>query len=55
MKMNECETESELIGGEMRCDFCWTKPARYSINGGLWHICRECMEKEFEQMRGEEE
>ncbi len=36
-------TESELNVNGGRCDFCQVKPSRYTINGGLWWICKECM------------
>jgi ribosomal protein L37AE/L43A len=39
MKVIETVTESE--GG--RCDFCGTEPATHTINGGLWWVCRKCM------------
>tara|TARA_B100000519_G_scaffold135134_1_gene116724 strand:+ start:1848 stop:1997 length:150 start_codon:yes stop_codon:yes gene_type:complete len=48
MKVIETITESE--GG--RCDFCQTEPATHTINGGLWWICRKCMN---EMYNGDEE
>ena len=39
MKVSETEYE---------CDFCERKaPHLFPINGGLWAICRECMEFEY--------
>ncbi len=33
---------------EYECDFCERKFAHlFPINGGLWAICRECMEFEY--------
>jgi ribosomal protein L37AE/L43A len=35
-----------------RCDFCQTEEATHTINGGLWWICRKCMNAMY---GGEEE
>ncbi len=39
MKVNE--SELNVNGG--RCDFCQVETSRYTINGGLWWICKKCM------------
>jgi ribosomal protein L37AE/L43A len=41
---------SKLNAG--RCDFCFEREAVHTINGGLWWICKECMNRQF---GGEEE
>ncbi len=46
MKLNESEVESG------RCDFCQVRPAQYTVNGGMWWICRDCMKYQY---GGEEE
>ncbi len=41
MKVTESVSESG------RCDFCQIHEAKFSINGGLWWICIDCMHKQF--------
>ena len=40
------ESEVKMNG---RCDFCQIWEAEFTINGGLWWICKHCMEKEMAQ------
>ncbi len=35
-----------------RCDFCQIEEAKFTINGGLWWICKKCFELQY---GGEEE
>tara|TARA_Y100000589_G_C27177193_1_gene639263 strand:+ start:704 stop:850 length:147 start_codon:yes stop_codon:yes gene_type:complete len=35
-----------------RCDFCQVEEAKFTINGGLWWICKKCMN---EMYNGDEE
>lgn len=33
------------------CDFCGVYPAKFTINGGLWWLCRPCMDLEYGKCR----
>ena len=30
-----------------KCDFCGWHEAQFTINGGLWWICKECMDSQY--------
>jgi hypothetical protein len=42
---------TETVSESGRCDFCQIWEAEFTVNGGLWWLCKHCMKKEMEEER----